>query len=286
MIPSDPSLQTILTTWTFDPQVVLPLALLAGIYGAGLREAAHRERFHRLAGTRPAICFGLGLLALVLALCSPLDSYDDWSFTVHMAQHMLLLVVVPPLLLLGKPIPVLVLGLPHPVVRGAARLLHRTPWLRLLVCAAISPLGAWLLMTSSLVFWHLPPPYQAALTNQSIHALEHISFLTTALLSWWVIIAPLPGAARLQPGMRLLYSWVTLLPMTVLGVLLTASTYLWYPLYAAQPRLWSLSPLDDQRLGGLLMWVPGGLVYALTIGILCVQMLSEDDGEPAVEESY
>jgi putative membrane protein len=172
MIASDPSLQTILTTWTFDPQVVLPLALLAGIYGAGLREAAHRERFHRLAGTRATILFGLGLLALLLALCSPLDSYDDWSFTMHMAQHMFLLVVAPPLLLLGKPIPILLLGLPHPVVRGTARLLHRTPWLRLLTRAAVSPRGAWLLLTSSLVFWHLPPLYQAALINQDIHALE------------------------------------------------------------------------------------------------------------------
>ncbi|HWE60619.1 MAG TPA: cytochrome c oxidase assembly protein [Chloroflexota bacterium] len=279
-----PPLHTILTAWSFDPQVVLALILLAGVYSAGLREIAQRERFQRLVGTGPIICFALGLLALVLALLSPLDTYDTRSFTVHMAQHLLLLVVAPPLLLLGKPVPVLLLGLPHPLARGIARLHHRTYWLRMVTRMTTAPLGAWLLLTGAVVLWHLPALYGATLTNQGIHLFEHVTFFITALLSWWVIIEPLPGPARLHPGVRLLYSWATMMPMGILGILLTIARGVWYPHYVAQPRLWSLSPLDDQHLGGVLMWVPGGLIYILAISILFFQMMSEEEADLMVQD--
>lgn len=281
MAPST-DLQPTLSAWTFDPQVVLGIALLAGIYVAGLRELARRERFMRLVGIGPVIAFALGVLALVLALLSPLDTYDGQSFTIHMAQHLILLVVAPPLLLLGKPIPVLLLGVPHPLARGVARLHHRTPWFRALIRAITSPFGSWTLLTADVVFWHLPPLYQATLTNQGLHIFEHLTFLVVATLSWWVIIDPLPGPARLHPGLRLLYTWAVMTPMGILGILLSITTFTWYPAYAAQPRLWGLSPIDDQHLGGMLMWVPAGLIYILAISILFFTMMSEEDAEPAI----
>jgi cytochrome c oxidase assembly factor CtaG len=278
------TLQPTLTAWTFDPQVGLGIALLAAIYVAGLREIARRERFTRLVGIGPLISFMLGLLALVVGLLSPLDTYDGQSFAIHMAQHLILLVVAPPLLLLGRPIPVLLLGLPHPLARGVARLHHRTPWFRGLIRAITSPLGSWALLTAAIVFWHLPPLYQATLTNRGIHIFEHSMFLVVAVLSWWVIVEPLPGPSRLHPGLRLLYTWAVMMPMGILGILLTITTFTWYPAYAAQPRLWGLSPIDDQHLGGVLMWVPGGLIYILAISILFFRMMSEEEAEPEIED--
>jgi cytochrome c oxidase assembly factor CtaG len=273
------SLDPTLSAWTFDPQVALGIALLGGIYVAGLREIARRGRFRRLLGAWPPIAFGCGLLALVVGLLSPLDTYDGQSFAVHMAQHLVLLVVAPPLLLLGRPIPVLLLGVPHPLARGVARVHHRTPWLRVLIGAVVSPVGSWLLLTADLIFWHLPPLYQATLSNQGLHVFEHVTFLIVALLSWWVIVEPLPGPARLHPGLRLLYAWAVMMPMGVLGILLTIANVVWYPAYAAAPRLWGLSALNDQQLGGMLMWVPGGLVYILAMSVLFFRMMSEEAEE-------
>jgi putative membrane protein len=276
-MPSAPSMQSMLTNWTFDPMPVLLLALLGAVYVVGLRRLAGSGRLRRLVGPWQILSFTLGILALALALLSPLDTYDIRLFSIHMLQHLLLLVVAPPLLLLGKPIPVLLFGLPRSVVREVAAALHRTPWLRQTVAVLLGPVCSWILYVGCLALWHVPAAYSLALQNQDVHSFEHLCFLGTALLSWWVIIQPVPGGRRLHPGIRLLYTWATMLPMGLIGLLLTIANRPWYPTYQAQGPLWGLLPLDDQHLGGTMMWAPAGLIYIIIIFILLAKVL---DGSP------
>jgi cytochrome c oxidase assembly factor CtaG len=280
---TDPSVSTILSAWRFEPQILLGLVLLAALYGGGLHDLARRGRRHTISRWHIA-SFVSGLLALLLALESPLDTFDTRLFAIHMAQHLLLLMVAPPLLLLGKPVPVLLRGLPRSLVRRVARAHARTPWLRRLTRRLTSPLVTWPLYVGDLLVWHMPTPYAATLQQASVHVLEHLCFLGTGLLFWWVIVEPLPGPPRLHHGVRLLYAWATVLPTTALGALFTFAGTPWYPFYAAEPRLWGISVLDDQRLGGLLMWLPGDMMYVVAAALLFFAMLAHDERVVAAED--
>ncbi|HZS88087.1 MAG TPA: cytochrome c oxidase assembly protein [Chloroflexota bacterium] len=283
MTSIDPSLPTVLLAWTLDPAVLLALLLLALIYAAGIARLRQRGRFGRNVQTRHVTLFGLGWLALLLALQSPLDTYAADLFSLHMVQHLLLLMVAPPLLLLGKAVPVLLVGLPVDLARRLVRLARSSPVLHPLLSRLTAPLVAWPLYIGDLVLWHAPALYQAALEDQTIHKLEHLCFLSTGLLFWWVVVEPLPGPIRLHHGLRLIYTWAAVLPTTALGALFTFSGQLWYPVYALVPRLWGLSALDDQRFGGLIMWLPGDMMYVAASSLLFFAMLAADERTEGVE---
>ncbi len=274
-----------LGAWSFEPSVVLGLALTAALYGAGLHELRRRGRLWRRVAPRNIAFFALGLLAVALALLSPLDTLDTRLFAVHMTQHLLLLMIAPPLLLLGKPIPVLLVGTPHGLARRVARTRHRTRWLRGLTRQLVSPLVAWPLYIGDLLLWHLPSFYQATLHDTGIHLCEHVCFLATGLLFWWVIVEPLPGPPRLHHGVRLLYAWAAVLPNTALGALFVFSDTPWYRFYATQPRLWGISVMNDQRAGGLIMWLPGDMMYVGAASLLFFAMMARDEQEPEEEEA-
>ncbi len=279
MTPTDPSLPTVLLAWSLDPSVLLALLLVALIYAMGIARLRRRGRFGRSVQARHVTLFGLGWLVLLLALQSPLDTYAADLFTLHMVQHLLLLMVAPPLLLLGKAVPVLLVGLPVDLARRLVRTARSTPVLSPLLSRLTAPLVAWPLYIGDFVLWHTPALYQASLEDQTIHKLEHLCFLATGLLFWWVVIEPLPGPIRLHHGLRLVYAWTAVLPNTILGALFTFSGQLWYPVYALVPRLWGLSALDDQHFGGLVMWLPGDMMYVAAGSLLFFAMLAAE--EPA-----
>jgi len=276
-LSSSSSVVSLLGDWSADPQVILGVALTAVVYGAGLRELGRRGKLWRVVKRRHVVSFALGLIALALALLSPLDTYDTRLFSVHMIQHLVLLEVAPPLLLLGKPIPVLLVGLPRGLVRAVARAHRRASWFHHATRQLTSPLAAWPLFVGDLLLWHMPALYEATLTNVGVHLLEHICFLSTALLFWWVVIEPQPGRPRLHLGARLLHSVTAMLPMNLLGAVYTFSGVLWYPFYATQAPLQGWAPLDDQRLGGIIMWLPGSLVFMGAGSILFFMMLAADE---------
>lgn len=271
------TLMSVLTAWTFEPQIVLGLVLLSAVYVAGLRDLARRGRLWHTVGRRHAAFFALGILTLALALLSPLDSLDTRVFSFHMTQHLLLLEVVPPLLLLGKPVPVLLLGLPRGALRRVTRYYRQTSWLEWLTRRALSPVVAWPLYVGDLLLWHVPALYQATLWEPGLHLLEHLCFLGTGLLFWWVVFAPWPGTAPLHAGLRLGYEVAAMLPMGMLGALFTFADTLWYPYYATHTPPWGMSPVDDQRLGGLIMWLPGSLTYMGIAAVLFFAMLRADE---------
>jgi cytochrome c oxidase assembly factor CtaG len=273
----------VLSAWTFEPQIVLGLVLLAVIYLAGLRDLARRGRLWHTVQPYQTVLFALGIFSLVLALLSPLDTLDGQVFTFHMTQHLLLLEVAPPLLLLGKPIPVLLVGLPRTLLRRATRAYRRTGWLEGLTHFLFTPVVVWAFYVGDLFLWHLPALYQATLTRPGLHLLEHLCFLTSGVVFWWVVLEPWPGTRRLHAGMRMAYDIAAMLPMGMLGALFTLVDTLWYPYYATHTLTRGLSPIDDQRLGGLIMWLAGSLIYMAAAGVLFFVMLAADEREQALE---
>jgi putative membrane protein len=197
-----------------------------------------------------------GLVALFLTLNGPIhDISDYYLFTGHMVQHLVLTFVTPPLLLLGTPGWMLRPALQIPAVAAFAR--------RVTV-----PRTAFALFNLVLAIWHLPPLYNSAMYYHPVHILQHLMFLVTAVIVWWPLLSPLPELPRLSYPGQMLYSFLMTLPMTVVSVFIVYADHVLYPAYASAPRLWGLSPLEDQRLGGLIMWIPGGLFFYLLASVI------------------
>jgi putative membrane protein len=244
--------------WTFDPLVILALATSGCLYAVGLRRlwsAAHRGGG---VSEIQAACFALGWVAIVIALVSPLHALGSALFSAHMTQHELLISLGAPLIVLGRPIVPFLWSLPAEWRSGLGAYSKtegvKTPW-RLLSRPSI----AFALHAVALWVWHLPGPYQSTITNGWMHALQHSSFVFTALLFWWAILnARGEGLGR---GAAVFYLFGTALQTGALGALLAFSGSLWYPAYAATTGPWGLTPLEDQQLGGLIMWIPGSIPY-------------------------
>jgi putative membrane protein len=246
----------LLRAWTFDPGVIIPMVLSAVLYGMGvlrLRQASPRS-VHRA----DVVYFALGWCALVFALVSPVHAWGSVLFSAHMTQHELLMLVAAPLLVLGRPVVPFLWALPKPWALSLARVSKLEPW-KTIWRTISNPLVAWMIHAIVLWSWHVPFLFQATLESESVHALQHASFLFSALLFWWAVIH---GRRRaLGFGLAVLYMFTTALHSGLLGALLTFTNSVWYPAYAERTGAWGLTPLQDQQLGGLIMWVPAGLVY-------------------------
>lgn len=202
------------------------------------------------------VCFATGLLVLFGALNGPVhDISDYYLFSGHMVQHLVLTFVAPPLLLLGTPGWMLRPALDVPAVAAIARFVT-------------APRVAFALFNLVLAVWHLPPMYNSAMYYHEVHITQHLMFLVTATISWWPLLSPMPELPRLSYPGQMLYSFLMTLPMTIVSVFIVYSDHVLYPAYASAPRLWGLSPLEDQRLGGLIMWIPGGLFFYLLTSII------------------
>jgi putative membrane protein len=233
--------------WDLHPSVVIGLVLLGGLYVflGGLR--AERRR---------VAAFGAALLVIFVALNGPLHNLSDaYLFSAHMAQHLLLTLLFPPLLLYGTPAWVVRPLLAPRWVTAPARILTR-------------PVIAAATFTAPIVLWHVPLFYEAALRNHTLHILQHLVFLATAVLMWWPILSPVPELPRIAYPGQMLYLFLLGLPMSITGALITLSDAVLYPFYAEAPRVWKgVDALSDQQIGGLLMWVVGGLALwgAMTV---------------------
>ena len=233
--------------WDLHPSVIIGLALFGGLYVflGGLTSAR-----------RHVASFGAALLVLFLALNGPLhDLSDTYLFSAHMAQHLLLTLVFPPLLLYGTPAHVVRPLLRPRWVMGVARVVTR-------------PLTAGVIFSAPIAIWHVPALYEAALRNHNLHILQHLVFLATATLMWWPVLSPVPELPRAQHLVQMLYLFLLGIPMSITGALITLSGSVLYPFYAAAPRVGGLSPLDDQQIGGLLMWVLGGLMLWIVMTVI------------------
>jgi len=239
-----------------EPWVVALLAISIALYATGVvRLWRHAHLGAGITRVR-ALAFVGGWATLLIALCSPVDALSGELFSVHMVQHELLMVAAAPLLVLGRPLATWTWALPMSARVAAGgwtrSSIVRTPWE-----VITHPLGAFVIHAAALWLWHVPTLFEAALANAGIHALQHASFLFSALLFWWAVLAP--ADVRMRDGVAILYLFGTMLHTGALGALLTVSTNAWYP-GATNPAS-GLSAMEDQQIGGLIMWIPAGTVY-------------------------
>jgi len=255
-----------LLAWNLDPVLVLGVALLAAAYFYGIGPLRRRYRLGPPVDERRVAAFLAGTITLAVALISPLDALGDrYLFSAHMVQHMLLVVVCPPLWLLGTPGWLL------------APLLRRRTVL-LIGRALTNPFVAFFLLNVTLYVWHVPPLYDATLADEGLHIFEHLTFLAAGVLFWWPLLGPVPDLLpRISRPLGVLYLFLACQPMVLLGALLTFASVPFYQPYVAAPRLFGLSPLTDQQLGGLIMWLPTNIPYLIGLSVLFFQWVAERD---------
>jgi putative membrane protein len=258
-------------SWTANPFVLVPLALWGAAFGRG---ASRLRRVRGSRGVSPARigAFYCALIALALALVSPLDALGETLFSAHMAQHLVLLLLVPPLLCYADPIPPSVLALPASMRRALRPARSRV--VRSAERVVLHPLTTGSLLTAAMWGWHFPALYEAALHNPLVHALEHASFLVTATLLWSTVIAR-RNRARAPYGARLGLLFVTSVQSGGLGALLSFATSALYPIHEPGARAWGLTLLEDQQLAGAIMWIPAGVVYTITMAVVFLRGLEE-----------
>ena len=258
-------------TWAFDPGILIPMFVSLWLYIRGWRSSPAAIK------RSEAVAFSAGWTALFLALVSPLHPMGESLFSAHMGQHELLMVVAAPLLVLGRPLVPFLWALPiawrKALGQGAKSQWIQAPWRTL-----TNPLVAWIIHALVLWTWHAPSLFQATLTNDLVHTAQHLSFLISALLFWWAVLHERTGeAAGMNRGMALLYVFTTAVHTSILGALLTFSPSVWYPAYAQTAPDWGLSALEDQQLGGLIMWVPAGLTYIFAAMLIITAWLRESE---------
>jgi cytochrome c oxidase assembly factor CtaG len=253
--------------WNLDPVIILALALWTGVYAWRFREA-RREARGRGAGWRQGIAFAACILVLLIALVSPIDSLgEDYLFSMHMTQHILLGDIAPLLLLLS---------LSRVIMRPATRRLQSVERRLGALANPITFIVIWLAL---LYFWHIPALYDAALEHPLVHALEHVCFFTAGVTVWWPLIQPVPMRHRLSGLGTFAYIGGAKIGLGALGLFLTWSGTVAYSYYEHVPRIWGLSAVQDQNVGGAIMMVEQSLVLVTTFTILFVRMLlqSEED---------
>jgi len=257
-------------SWDLQPWVILSLAAAGIGYGLGLAKLSAKRRDHIFGPWRIA-SFCAGILVLVIALLSPLSSLDDQLFSAHMAQHLLLMLVAPPLLVYSRPIMAWMCALPAGGRRAVSGLWSRRRGLQRGTAVLMNPLSVWVLASATLWFWHLPAPYRWAAQSEGIHTLEHFLLFATSLMFWSVVIEPY-GRRHTDYGLCLLFVAAFSVQMGMLGAILTFASH---PLYIAATATlpWSFSPLEDQQLAGVVMWVPVGLIHLSTMAILFLAWL-------------
>jgi len=251
--------------WTLDPTLIVGLLLLIGGYFYAIGPARSRWCLAEPVSRAQVTWFVLGWLTLALALLSPLDTLgDDYLFSAHMIQHMMIAVVAPPLLLLGIP-------------RWLADLLLRNAGVRQVMRWLANPIVAFGVFQADVWLWHAPALYDLTLENDLIHIVEHLTFIIFGVLYWLPILSPTPLIPRISRGFAILYLFVGCQPMVALGALLTFSAAPLYAPYVEAPRVWGLSPLADQQLGGLIMWLPTNIPYLIGLSAAFFLWVSERD---------
>jgi putative membrane protein len=244
--------------WNLDPVILAGLALLAWLHLRGVRQLRERGADRVLPRWRTA-AFAAGWLALAVALVSPLDALGETLFAAHMVQHLLLLLAAPMLLLAGRPLATGVWGLPTRARRVVGQALTSAPGRRARALAA-SVAAVVALHSIAIWIWHAPALYELALRSRAAHYAEHASFFLTALLFWAMVARSRAGHAS-GAGVAVLAVFALALQGGALGMLLTFAATAWYPAHEAGAAAWGMTGLEDQRVAGVLMWIPPGVVY-------------------------
>ncbi len=262
------------SSWSFDWGIVIPLLVTALLYARGARKSRGYRRWEIL-------CFWSGWATLALALVSPLHPLGEVLFSAHMVQHEIIMTVSAPLLVLSRPLVAFLWALPIEWRRRLGRIVRPDPvqWTWRVLTAALS---AWLIHAAVLWVWHIPALFVLTLKGDLVHSLQHLSFLFAALLYWWSLMGwhqSKIGGSR-SYGVSVLSLFTTAIHTVLLGALLTLAPWPMYGASASATAPWGLTPLEDQQLAGLIMWVPAGIVYIGAGLVLLYLWMRESDRVP------
>jgi putative membrane protein len=255
--------------WTIEPAVVVPIAVAGWWYLRGARLAEHRRPSVSWRGRTLSFLAGLGVL--LIALESPIDTFADDRLSIHMVQHVLLTLVAPPLLLFGRPLTLAHATSPLRTRRTLVKVARL--WT---VRVVSSPAFGFASFATVLWVSHLSPLYEASLTNPALHAAEHAAYLGTALAFWWPVVAKDPGSARLSYPGRMLYVFLAMPVMSLLGFVVTSSDRVLYPHYVATASSVAAA-LADQQLGGTIMWESSMLGGAVALSVVLIEWMRFED---------
>lgn len=278
----EPTVRALLTTWDLRLEVILVLGISGALYVRGWLRMRQRGR-RQLASVWRLVSYLSGLLVLALALMSAIDILGGLLFFMHMIQHLLLLMVAPVLLLLAEPFPFIIWGLPggghigHTLFSRHSRFRHGLQQI---------PSGGLLLL--SVVFlwgWHDPDAYNAALRIGWVHDMQHLTFFIPGMLFWWKIIGAAPRLhGRFSPLARIALLLLMAVANVIPGVVIALASEPFYTYYLTVPRLWGLTALQDQMIGGVLMWIPGTMMYLLAVLVIMGRLLSQHEKQAVLAD--
>ncbi|MEA2256452.1 MAG: putative rane protein [Solirubrobacteraceae bacterium] len=261
------------TSWTFDPGALALIGLAVIAYVPRWRRA-RLDDGPRAAPVGRLLLFATGIAALAAALISPIDILGEQAFVMHMTQHILLLDVVPILL---------IVSLTKVILRPATRRLQR---LERAAGPLAHPATAIVLYVAVMWGWHVPALYDAALSNSTVHALEHTCFMTAGALYWWHVLSPIRSRSHMRGLGPVLYMLSTKLLVGLLGIAITFAPHALYAFYSRRPEIWGLSPGEDQALAGGLMALEQSIVMGVALVWLFVRALSESEADEQRAERY
>ena len=293
----DPILKAALSSWDWRPSVIIVLALAGTFFMTGwwrlrqrtLKTQHSGDGWQASAIWRP-ISYVAGLLFIGLALMSPLDVLGTDLFSMHMIQHLLLIMIAPPLMLIANPMPFMLWGLPDKwrlkIGRGLAHLLNGKSVFRQYLRKATTPGVIWMVWLISIIGWHDPNAYNLALRNNFVHDLEHLTFFFGGMLFWWHVTGAGPRIHK-QFGLvgRTAFVLSAVPPNMLIGVAIAFASSPIYTYYNNVPRLMGLSVLEDQQLGGVIMWVPGSMMYIIAALVLISRLLQGESSKPVLPEA-
>ncbi len=274
-----PEALLVLHEWSSPIFLDLAIAATAFFYVRGW--LALRRNSPSLLSAGKLAAFLSGMICLWVAIGSPLAAFDEASLTVHMIQHILLMLVVPPLVLLGAPAMPLLHGLPQSFVRTMLGPGLRWSPTQSLGHFLTNPIVCWILAALALLLWHAPASFELALHSDAWHEFEHGCFLFTSILFWWPVIQPFPTEPRWPAWSAPLYLFLGMIPGSVLGAFLVFCDRVVYPSYAEAPGIFAMTPLEDQVLAGMLMWVLGFFVCVVPAVYLTIRLLSPQNLQSA-----
>jgi cytochrome c oxidase assembly factor CtaG len=277
----NPKVYAFLLSWAWAPVPSMGIVLATGLYVRGWLILRRRTRRRGGLADWRAWCYAAGVTSLILALLSPIATYGSLFFFMHMIQHLLLMLFAAPFILLGAPLLPLLWALPDGLRQPIGHVFVTQSLAHRLFHVLTQPLVAMGLFVGVVAVWHVPRFYDIAQGHTFWHDVEHGMFFGTALLYWWPVIHPTGGRRRLGYGLAIPYLLLSMVEGTVIGVLLTFADEPVYQTYQQVPRVWGLSVVTDQQLGGLLMWIAGGHLYLLPVLILLSLWLKHEGDDEA-----
>ncbi len=264
------------SAWSLVGSQSIIVVFLATVYLIGMLRLQIRSGWQAIPTRKVIFAIG-GYAVLFFAVAGPPEYFSGDMFFAHMTQHILIAMVASVLLLAASPMSAYLWAMPETVRIGIAPSLAEDGWLRRITAKLTAPRFALVAFVLTLWGWHIPEMYALAVRNDCVHFGMHVSMFTTAILFWWPITGPPPIRSQLTDPQRIIYLVLVVTPTAVLAAIITLSNTVIYTPYIDTPHHFTLTPAEDQRIGGLLMWIPGNIVYLTTLTTLFLRWFSRED---------